>query len=89
MINIKYTFLIYFRQWTAVDRRAEPRVKERVPYLIVAGPKGLPLIKLVRSPRYFIKDTSARINSEYYITRAIIPPLQRCFSLLNVDINKW
>uniref|UniRef100_A0A2H8TGZ7 DNA polymerase n=1 Tax=Melanaphis sacchari TaxID=742174 RepID=A0A2H8TGZ7_9HEMI len=77
------------KQWTAVDRRAEPRVKERVPYLIVAGPKGLPLIKLVRSPRHFISDRSARINAEYYITRAIIPPLQRCFSLLNVDINKW
>ncbi|XP_060837644.1 DNA polymerase zeta catalytic subunit isoform X2 [Rhopalosiphum padi] len=77
------------KQWTAVDRRAEPRVKERVPYLIVAGPKGLPLIKLVRSPRHFISDKSARINAEYYITRAIIPPLQRCFSLLNVDINKW
>ncbi|XP_001949189.2 DNA polymerase zeta catalytic subunit [Acyrthosiphon pisum] len=77
------------KQWTAVDRRAEPRVKERVPYLIIAGPKGLPLIKLVRSPKHFISDKSARINAEYYITRAIIPPLQRCFSLLNVDINKW
>ncbi|XP_050053975.1 DNA polymerase zeta catalytic subunit isoform X2 [Aphis gossypii] len=77
------------KQWTAVDRRAEPRVKERVPYLIVAGSKGLPLIKLVRSPRHFISDKAARINAEYYITRAIIPPLQRCFSLLNIDINKW
>lgn len=77
------------KQWTTVDRRAEPRVKERVPYLIVAGSKGLPLIKLVRSPRHFISDKAARINAEYYITRAIIPPLQRCFSLLNVDINKW
>jgi DNA polymerase zeta len=81
--------LINLRQWSAIDRRAEPRNKERVPYLIVAGPKGLPLIKLVRSPRNFISDNSARINAEYYITRAIIPPLQRCFSLLNVDINQW
>ncbi|VVC26026.1 Hypothetical protein CINCED_3A006758 [Cinara cedri] len=77
------------KQWAAIDKRAEPRIKERVPYLIVAGPKGLPLIKLVRSPRNFISDKSNRINAEYYITRAIIPPLHRCFSLLNVDINKW
>ncbi|XP_050532925.1 DNA polymerase zeta catalytic subunit [Daktulosphaira vitifoliae] len=77
------------KQWSAVDRRAEPRVKERVPYLIVAGPKGLPLIKLVRSPMFYLKEKSARLNAEYYISRVIIPPLQRCFSLLNVDINQW
>ncbi|XP_050435853.1 DNA polymerase zeta catalytic subunit isoform X2 [Adelges cooleyi] len=77
------------KQLSATDRRAEPRDKERVPYVIVAGPKGLPLIKLVQSPRNFLTDKSARINAEYYISRAIIPPLQRCFSLLNVDINQW
>ena len=32
----------------AADRRAEPRAGERVPYVIVYGLPGLPLIKLVR-----------------------------------------
>lgn len=30
------------------DRRSEPRVKERVPYVVVYGSPGLPLIRLVR-----------------------------------------
>lgn len=42
-------YLMYFyRQRTAVDRQAEPLVGERVPYVIVCGSPGLPLIKLVR-----------------------------------------
>lgn len=30
------------------DRRSEPRVRERVPYVVVYGSPGLPLIQLVR-----------------------------------------
>ena len=30
------------------DRRSEPRVGERVPYVVVYGSPGLPLIQLVR-----------------------------------------
>ncbi|KAK5650145.1 hypothetical protein RI129_001174 [Pyrocoelia pectoralis] len=77
------------RKWLAVDRRSEPRCGERVPYVIVNGPPGLPLIKLVRSPRELLADSSLKPNMFYYITRVIIPPLNRCFTLLGVDINKW
>ena len=77
------------RQWTKIDRRKEPRVGERVPYVIVYGAPGLPLIQLVRSPEAVFKDPALRVNSIYYITKAILPPLQRCFSLLGVDVNNW
>lgn len=77
------------RQWTRKDRRKEPRTGERVPYVIVYGAPGLPLIQLVRSPKNVLLDPALRINSIYYITRAIIPPLERCFSLLGVDVNLW
>ena len=40
--------MYFYRQRTAVDRQAEPLVGERVPYIIVCGSPGLPLIKLVR-----------------------------------------
>ncbi|XP_050510996.1 DNA polymerase zeta catalytic subunit isoform X2 [Diabrotica virgifera virgifera] len=77
------------RKWTAVDRRNEPRSGERVPYIIINGPPGLPLIRLVRSPRDLINDISLKPNAQYYITRVIIPAINRCFNLLGVDLNIW
>ncbi|CAH1283427.1 unnamed protein product [Diabrotica balteata] len=77
------------RKWTAVDRRNEPRSGERVPYVIINGPPGLPLIRLVRSSRDLINDISLKPNAQYYITRVIIPAINRCFNLLGVDLNIW
>eukprot|EP00051_Salpingoeca_urceolata_P021373 m.334557 g.334557 ORF g.334557 m.334557 type:complete len:113 (+) comp19786_c0_seq5:159-497(+) len=39
---------------TSKDPRAEPRVKERVPFLIVAGLPKAQLITLVRTPEEFL-----------------------------------
>jgi DNA polymerase zeta len=78
-----------FRRWLQTDRRAEPRQSERVPYVIVNGPPGLPLIRLVRSPHELLADPSLRPNATYYITRVIIPPLDRCFSLLGAEVESW
>lgn len=78
-----------FRRWLQTDRRAEPRRHERVPHVIVNGPPGLPLIRLVRSPLDLLADPSLRPNATYYITRVIIPPLDRCFSLLGAEVESW
>lgn len=72
-----------------MDKRNEPRPSERVPYVIVNGPPGVPLIKLVRSPYELLADPSLRPNALYYITKVIIPPLNRCFMLIGADINTW
>lgn len=50
---------------------------------------GLPLIQLVRSPRELVSDTNLRLNVTYYITKQILPPLGRIFSLMGVDVNQW
>jgi len=71
------------------DRRAEPLAGERVPYVIVYGTPGQPLIQLVRSPHELLANQSLRINSTYYITRQILPTLGRVFSLLGVAVTKW
>lgn len=73
----------------SVDKRNEPRNGERVPYVIVNGPPGLPLIRLVRSPRDVLNDPSLRPNANYYISRVIIPPINRCFNLIGVDLFTW
>uniref|UniRef100_A0A0A9YUF5 DNA polymerase n=1 Tax=Lygus hesperus TaxID=30085 RepID=A0A0A9YUF5_LYGHE len=77
------------RDWLTRDPRAEPRVGERVGYCIVYGPPGVPLIRLVRDPIEVLSDPTVHINGEYYITKVILPPLQRCLTLLGVDTFSW
>lgn len=77
------------RRMMAHDRRLEPRVGERVPYVIVYGRPGVPLIQLVRRPLEVLQDPSLRLNATYYITKQILPPLARIFNLIGVDVFSW
>ncbi|XP_053161604.1 DNA polymerase zeta catalytic subunit isoform X1 [Hemicordylus capensis] len=77
------------RRMLAHDRRSEPRVGERVPYVIVYGMPGLPLIQLVRRPIEVLQDPSLRLNAAYYITKQILPPLARILSLIGIDVFSW
>lgn len=71
------------------DPRAIPRTGERVRYVIVAGAPNQPLIQCVRTPMEVISDEGLNPNSIYYITKVIIPPLNRCLNLINIDVNTW
>ncbi|KAM4771033.1 DNA polymerase zeta catalytic subunit [Rhinophrynus dorsalis] len=77
------------RKMVAYDRRSEPRVGERVPYVIIYGTPGVPLIQLVRRPIDVLQDHNLRLNATYYITKQIMPPLNRIFSLIGVDVFSW
>ncbi|XP_077366154.1 DNA polymerase zeta catalytic subunit isoform X2 [Festucalex cinctus] len=77
------------RRMMAYDRRLEPRVGERVPYVIVYGTPGVPLIQLVRRPLEVLQDPALRLNAAYYITKQILPPLGRMFQLIGVDVLSW
>lgn len=72
-----------------IDPRAEPRRGERVQYLVINGPPGLPLIRLVRSPHEYLTNEALKINAMYYITKVLIPPLNRCLLLIGADVNQW
>ena len=85
-IKTKY---LYSRRFMRVDRRSIPRSGERVPYIIVYGEPGRPLIQSVRSPQDLVQDSNLRPNSHYYITKVLVPPLNRCFSLVGADIGSW
>uniref|UniRef100_A0A665WJI5 DNA-directed DNA polymerase n=1 Tax=Echeneis naucrates TaxID=173247 RepID=A0A665WJI5_ECHNA len=74
------------RRMMAYDRRLEPRVGERVPYVVVYGMPGVPLIQLVRRPMEVLQDPGLRLNGTYYITKQILPPLARIFQLIGVDV---
>lgn len=77
------------RRMMAYDRRLEPRVGERVPYVVVYGRPGVPLIQLVRRPLEVLQDPSLRLNATYYITKQILPPLARIFNLIGVNVFNW
>lgn len=57
------------------DPRAEPLIRERVPYVIVHGPPRATLISLVRQPRELLGNPGLRLNSQYYIKKQLIPPV--------------
>ncbi|KAL2730715.1 DNA polymerase zeta catalytic subunit isoform X5 [Vespula squamosa] len=71
------------------DSRAVPRIGERVRYIIVAGAPNQALIHCVRTPWEVMCDPGLYPNSIYYITKVIIPPLNRCFNLFGIDVNNW
>lgn len=77
------------RRLTRHDRRAVPRSGQRVPYVIVYGEPGRPLIQSVRSPEEVLNDSTLRPNAQYYISKVISPPLNRCLSLIGVDVQAW
>ena len=77
------------RRYLVTDRCSEPRVGERVPYVVVYGTPGQPLIQLVKKPEDLLDNPGLKLNGVYYITKQLVPALDRCFSLLGVDVRQW
>ncbi|CAN7988516.1 unnamed protein product [Ixodes hexagonus] len=77
------------RRMVRKDPRLEPRVGERVPYVVVYGSPGLRLIQLVRHPLEVLSDPSLRLNVHYYLTRVVAPALNRVLKLLGQDVLQW
>ena len=81
--------MLLCRRRVRMDRRSEPRVGERVAYVIVHGVPGLPLIQLVKEPHQLVQEPGLRLNMTYYISKHILPPLQRLFGLIGINVFKW
>ena len=71
------------------DPRAEPQYGERVPYVVVAGAPGARLIDRCVAPEKLLTDASAELDAEYYITKNLIPPLERIFNLVGANVRQW
>jgi DNA polymerase zeta len=83
------------------DPRAEPQYGERVPYVVKAGAPSSRLIDRVVSPEEILKDKyfalytitdrirDMRLDAEYYITKTLIPPLERIFNLVGANVRNW
>lgn len=72
------------------DPRAEPRYKERVPYVVVHGTPGARLVDLVVAPEVAASPRSdLRLNGVYYVSRQVVPALARVLNLGGGDVEAW
>ncbi|CAG7918287.1 unnamed protein product [Penicillium olsonii] len=71
------------------DPRSEPQTGERIPYVVVTGAPGSRLIDRCVAPQTLLHDAQLELDAEYYITKNLIPPLERIFNLVGANVRQW
>ena len=71
------------------DPRAEPQYGERVPYVVISGAPGARLIDRCVAPDVLLHNEHNELDAEYYITKNLIPPLERIFNLVGANVRQW
>lgn len=71
------------------DPRAEPQYGERVPYVVITGAPGARLIDRCVSPDVLLQSDNNDLDAEYYISKNLIPPLERIFNLVGANVRQW
>jgi DNA polymerase zeta len=71
------------------DARAEPQYGERVPYVVISGGPGARLIDRCVAPEDLLHNPHCSLDAEYYISKNLIPPLERIFNLVGANVKQW
>ncbi|KAI9749651.1 MAG: hypothetical protein M4579_006791 [Chaenotheca gracillima] len=71
------------------DPRTEPQYGERVPYVVITGAPGARLIDRCVAPETLLQDEHNELDAEYYISKNLIPPLERIFNLVGANVRSW
>ncbi|KAL8654777.1 MAG: hypothetical protein Q9210_001310 [Variospora velana] len=71
------------------DPRAEPQYGERVPYVVITGAPGARLIDRCVAPDVLLHNDHHELDAEYYISKNLIPPLERIFNLVGANVRQW
>jgi len=71
------------------DPRAEPQYGERVPYVVITGAPGARLIDRCVAPDILLHNDNNELDAEYYISKNLIPPLERIFNLVGANVRQW
>ncbi|KAF2007195.1 DNA polymeras-like protein zeta catalytic subunit [Amniculicola lignicola CBS 123094] len=71
------------------DPRTEPQYGERVPYVVITGAPGARLIDRCVSPETLLQSDHIELDAEYYISKNLIPPLERIFNLVGANVRQW
>ncbi|KXN90017.1 DNA polymerase zeta catalytic subunit [Leucoagaricus sp. SymC.cos] len=72
-----------------IDPNNEPQYGERVPYVVIRGEPGTLLTERAMDPLDMINESHLQLDANYYITRVLIPPLERIFNLVGADVRQW
>jgi DNA polymerase zeta len=71
------------------DPRLEPQYGERVPYVVITGGPQARLIDRCVAPDVLLHDPQSELDAEYYISKNLIPPLERIFNLVGANVRQW
>ncbi|KAF3004025.1 DNA polymerase zeta [Curvularia kusanoi] len=71
------------------DPRTEPQYGERVPYVVITGAPGARLIDRCVAPEVLLNNEHLELDAEYYISKNLIPPLERIFNLVGANVRQW
>ena len=71
------------------DARAEPQYGERVPYVVITGAPGARLIDRCVPPEELLESDHCELDAEYYISKNLVPPLERIFNLVGANVRNW
>ncbi|KAF5878796.1 putative dna polymerase delta catalytic subunit protein [Botrytis fragariae] len=71
------------------DARTEPQYGERVPYVVITGAPGARLIDRCVAPEELLNSDHSELDAEYYISKNLIPPLERIFNLMGANVRSW
>ena len=71
------------------DPRTEPQYGERVPYVVITGAPGARLIDRCVAPDVLLHNDNNELDAEYYISKNLIPPLERIFNLVGANVRQW
>ncbi|KAF1934176.1 uncharacterized protein M421DRAFT_114633 [Didymella exigua CBS 183.55] len=71
------------------DPRTEPQYGERVPYVVITGAPGARLIDRCVAPEVLLANDHLELDAEYYISKNLIPPLERIFNLVGANVRQW
>ncbi|KAJ7783795.1 hypothetical protein DFH07DRAFT_997017, partial [Mycena maculata] len=73
----------------AMTEGTEVQYGQRLPYVICRGLPNSRLADRTEDPLDVLKNRNLHLDAEYYISRVLIPPLDRIFSLVGCDVRKW
>ncbi|KAL5119469.1 DNA polymerase zeta [Pleosporales sp. CAS-2024a] len=71
------------------DPHTEPQYGERIPYVVITGAPGARLIDRCVSPETLFQNDHLELDAEYYISKNLIPPLERIFNLVGANVRQW
>ncbi|KIK47777.1 hypothetical protein CY34DRAFT_73289 [Suillus luteus UH-Slu-Lm8-n1] len=71
------------------DENDEVQYGDRIPYVIISGDPQTRLVDKAVSPEELLQNEHMQLDASYYISRVLIPPLERIFNLVGADVRSW